>query len=141
MSKIETLWERDEEDASPAQKYYGKYRGVVVNNVDPEKRGRIMAIVPDVSTVFPTTWAMPCFPTGGIQMGMFTVPLIGAGVWIEFEQGDPDYPIWVGCFPGTAAEVPAMAQLVPPGVPSITMQTVGRTESQSATRRGQPEGS
>ena len=89
----------EDEDAAPAQKYYGKYRGVVVNNIDPEKRGRLLAIVPDVSSLFPTSWAMPCFPVGGIQMGIFTVPLIGAGVWIEFEQGDPDYPIWVGCFP------------------------------------------
>jgi uncharacterized protein involved in type VI secretion and phage assembly len=45
-------------------------------------------------------------------------------VWVEFENGDPDYPIWVGCFWGTAAEVPALARLVPPAVPGITLQTV-----------------
>jgi hypothetical protein len=45
-------------------------------------------------------------------------------VWVEFEQGDPDYPIWVGCYWGSAAEVPALARLTPPGVPGITMQTV-----------------
>jgi hypothetical protein len=123
MSHIESLWEREEEDASPSQKYYGKYRGVVVNNVDPEQRGRLQAIVPDVSSVLPTNWAMPCFPVAGIQTGIFAVPIIGSGVWIEFEQGDPDYPIWVGCFIGTAAEVPAMARLVPPAVPGITLQT------------------
>jgi uncharacterized protein involved in type VI secretion and phage assembly len=104
-------------------KFLGKYRGTVINNVDPEQRGRIMAIVPDVSTVVPSTWAMPCLPVGGMQMGMFTVPPIGAGVWIEYEQGDPDYPIWVGCFWGTAAEVPALARTAPPAVPSITLQT------------------
>lgn len=123
MSHVESLWERDKEDAGPAQKYYGKYRGVVVNNIDPELRGRIQAIVPDVSTLFPTSWAMPCFPVAGIQTGIFAVPIIGSGVWIEFEQGDPDYPIWAGCFIGTAAEVPAMARLVPPAVPGITLQT------------------
>src|SRR3954469_25487784 len=122
MSVAESL-KGEPEDAAPAQKYYGKYRGVVVNNIDPLKLGRLQAIVPDVSSLFPTSWAMPCFPVGGVQMGIFTVPLIGAGVWIEFEQGDPDYPIWVGCFPGTFAEVPTMAQVVPPAVPAITLQT------------------
>src|SRR5262249_31451440 len=74
--------------------------------------------------VIPTSWAMPCLPVGGMQMGMFTVPPIGAGVWVEFEQGDPDYPIWTGCFWGTAAEVPALSHVVPPAVPGITLPTV-----------------
>ena len=58
---------------------------------------------------------MPCLPGAGINTGVFTVPQIGAGVWIEFEQGDPDYPIWVGGYWGTAAEVPVLAHAVPPG--------------------------
>ncbi len=105
------------------QKYYGKYRGTVINNLDPEQRGRIQVIVPDVNTVIPGTWAMPCLPVTGIQNGVFTVPPIGAGVWIEFEQGEADHPIWVGGFYGSAAEVPAMARLAPPALASITMQT------------------
>ncbi|WP_267221369.1 phage baseplate assembly protein V [Dyella silvae] len=104
-------------------RYYGKYRGTVINNVDPMQIGRIMAMVPDVSGFLPTSWAMPCLPWGGIQTGVFCVPIIGAGVWIEFEQGDPDYPIWTGCYWGSAAEVPAAALLSPPPVPAITMQT------------------
>lgn len=105
------------------RKYYGKYRGTVVNNIDPLQIGRIQAIVPDVSNVMLSSWAMPCVPIGGIQMGMYAIPPIGSGVWIEFEQGDPDHPIWVGCFWGTAAEVPALARIVPPLVPGITLQT------------------
>jgi uncharacterized protein involved in type VI secretion and phage assembly len=105
------------------QKFLGKYRATVLNNVDPMQIGRIQVVVPDVSNVIPTSWAMPCVPVAGIQMGMFTVPPIGSGVWVEFEQGDPDYPIWVGCFWGTAAEVPALARMVPPAVPGITLQT------------------
>lgn len=105
------------------QKYYGKYRGTVVNNIDPEQRGRIQAIVPDVSNIALSSWAMPCVPVAGLQMGMFAVPPIGSGVWIEFEQGNPDDPIWTGCFWGTAAEVPALSRLVPPAVPGITLQT------------------
>ena len=104
-------------------RYYGKYRGTVVNNVDPLQIGRIQVMVPDVSSLMLSSWAMPCLPVGGMQMGMFTVPSIGAGVWVEFEQGDPDYPIWTGCFWGVTAEVPAMAKTVPPGVSGITLQT------------------
>ena len=102
--------------------FYGKYRGVVVNNVDPMMIGRIQALVPDVSPI-PGTWAMPCVPWAGINTGLFTVPPIGAGVWIEFEKGDPDYPVWVGGYWGTAAEVPLMARAVPPAVPGLTIQT------------------
>lgn len=104
--------------------YYGKYRGVVVNNVDPMVTARIQAIVPDVSSVALTSWAMPCLPMSGIQTGSVAIPPIGAGVWIEFERGDPDYPIWTGGFFGSAAEMPALHQLTPPGVSAITLQTM-----------------
>src|SRR5438132_3783436 len=111
-------------DNSPVR-YYGKYRGTVVNNIDPEQRGRILAIVPDVQGLIPTTWAMPCVPIAGKLEGVYMVPQIGAGVWVEFEQGDPEYPIWVGGFWGAFAEVPSAA-LVPPPVPpgqTIVLQT------------------
>ena len=106
-------------------KYYGKYRATVINNVDPEQRGRIQAIVPDVLGITPSSWAMPCLPIAGKQEGAYFVPQIGSGVWIEFEQGDPDYPIWTGCFWGNAAEVPTAA-LAPPPIPTgqnIVIQT------------------
>jgi uncharacterized protein involved in type VI secretion and phage assembly len=103
-------------------RYYGKYRGTVVNNVDPMQTGRIMVEVPDVS-IIPSTWATPCLPVAGMNSGIFTVPQIGAGVWVEFEQGDPDYPIWVGGYWGSTAEIPAMAHMVPPAVNGITLQT------------------
>ena len=106
-----------------AQRFYGKYRGTVVNNIDPMQMGRIQVIVPDVSNVMISSWAMPCLPVAGIQTGMYTVPIPGSGVWVEFEHGDPDYPIWVGCFWGSAAEIPALARTVPPAVPGITLQT------------------
>ena len=56
-------------------------------------------------------------------MGVFTVPPIGAGVWIEFEKGDPEYPIWVGGYWGSVAETPALAKAAPPIFSSITLQT------------------
>jgi hypothetical protein len=113
---------------SEGQKFYGKYRGTVINNIDPEQRGRIQAIVPAVSNVVPTSYAMPCVPIAGKQEGIFVVPQIGAAVWIEFEGGDPDKPVWVGGFWGIAAEVPALA-LAPPPIPpgqNIVVQTTGQ---------------
>ncbi|HEX8397444.1 MAG TPA: phage baseplate assembly protein V [Pyrinomonadaceae bacterium] len=106
-----------------SHRYYGKYRATVFNNIDPEQRGRIQAIVPDVSGLVPTSWAMPCVPIAGKQSGVYVLPQIGSGVWMEFEQGDPDYPIWTGCFWGIAAEVPALALAGNPASPSIVLQT------------------
>ena len=103
--------------------FYGKYRGTVINNIDPLLIGRIQAIVPDVAGFIPTSWAMPCVPVAGINMGVFTVPPMFSGVWIEFERGDPDYPIWVGGYWGSAAETPLLAKPVLPGVAGITLQT------------------
>ena len=105
------------------KKYFGKYRGMVLNNVDPMQMGRLMVQVPDISGLIPSTWAMPCFPVTGKQMGTWWLPQIGAGVWVEFEQGDPDYPIWSGCWFGSAAEVPALALAAPPAIPNFVVQT------------------
>jgi hypothetical protein len=111
------------------RRYYGKYRGTVLVNLDPEQRGRIMAMVPDVLGITPSSWAMPCVPLAGKSEGTFMVPQAGAGVWIEFEQGDPDYPIWTGGFWGSSAEVPPLA-LAPPAIPpgqNIVVQTTGQS--------------
>jgi uncharacterized protein involved in type VI secretion and phage assembly len=104
-------------------KFYGKYRGTVLQNADPQQMGRIQAVVPDVSGLVPGSWAMPCVPFAGKQSGVYVVPQIGAGVWIEFEQGDPDYPIWSGGFWGSAAEVPALALAGNPASPSLVLQS------------------
>lgn len=117
--------------------FYGKYRGTVVNNLDPENRGRIQAIVPDVQGIIPTTWAMPCLPAAGKGSGSFFVPEMGSGVWIEFEQGDPDYPIWTGCFWGMTGELPEMGIVSPPPTPNMVFQTTGRN---SITVFGAPGG-
>ena len=92
------------------ERYWGKYRGTVTTNIDPEQRGRIQVIVPAVTGLIPSTWAMPCVPFAGKGSGFFVVPQIGAGVWVEYEDGDPDKPIWVGGFWGLSAEVPTLAQ-------------------------------
>jgi len=83
-----------------------------------------MAIVPAVHGLTPTSWALPCVPIAGKQNGVYVVPKIGDGVWIEFEQGDPDYPIWVGGFWGIAAEVPLAALAGNPADPNIVIQSL-----------------
>ena len=81
----------DKRDIGTCDKlYFGKYRGTVINNLDPMQMGRVQALVPDVTGDLPSSWAMPCLSVGGMQGGMFTVPIVGSGVWIEFEQGDLD---------------------------------------------------
>lgn len=104
-------------------KYYGKFRGVVLNNIDPMQMARVQVQVPDVLGLGISSWAMPCVPFAGQQSGMFVLPQIGAGVWVEFEQGNQDYPIWVGGFWGSAAQVPALALTGLPVSPSIVLQT------------------
>ncbi|HJU40387.1 MAG TPA: phage baseplate assembly protein V, partial [Tahibacter sp.] len=91
-----------------------------------EVRGRIQAFVPDVLGLIPSTFALPCVPVAGKSSGAFFVPEIGAGVWIEFEQGDPDYPIWTGCFWGITAEVPLMGVASPPPTPNMVLETTGK---------------
>jgi uncharacterized protein involved in type VI secretion and phage assembly len=78
-------------------RYFGKYRGTVSDNADPTSRGRIKVRVPAVLGDL-EVWAMPCVPYAGEGVGFYSLPNSGAGVWVEFEAGDPSYPIWTGCF-------------------------------------------
>jgi hypothetical protein len=107
---------REPAPGGDAKRFYGKYRGLVIENIDPEQIGRVILQVPDVLGEIPSSWAMPCVPAAGIQAGCFVVPPIGSQVWVEFEQGDPDYPIWTGGFWGMVAQVPLPAT-APPAIP------------------------
>jgi|ERR1700738_1438575 hypothetical protein len=111
-----------------SQRFYGKYRGLVIQNIDPEQIGRVMVQVPDVFGETPSSWAMPCVPAAGIQAGMFIVPPMGSQVWVEFEQGNPNHPIWTGGFWGLVAEAPVFAAAPPPIPPgqNIVIQTSGQ---------------
>lgn len=89
-------------------RHYGKYRGIVSDNQDPKNQGRLRARVPEVLGEVETGWALPVAPYAGDGEGLFTVPPVGAGVWIEFEAGDPSCPIWSGCWWG-GGQVPDQA--------------------------------
>ncbi len=119
--------------------FYGKYRGTVANAVDPMQQGRIQVQVPAVLGEGQMSWAMPCVPYAGPGVGFFAIPPVGANIWVEFEGGDPDYPIWSGCFWGIG-EVPALPAVAEmkvlktdtctitlndlPGVGGVTIETV-----------------
>lgn len=122
--------ESDAHNPDPAvrKRFFGKYRGAVVNNVDPLGQGRLLVRVPDVLGLFPSSWALPCVPLAGPLMGTYVVPPpAGAGVWVEFEQGDPDKPIWVGCFWDGPAMLPGrqgiLASKAAAGTPVVTVET------------------
>jgi uncharacterized protein involved in type VI secretion and phage assembly len=108
---------------SDGVRFFGKYRGLVINNIDPEGRGRIQVQVPDVTQITPATFAEPCFPYTGQSSGFYIVPPPGAGVWVEFEQGDPSYPIWTGGWFAGSSEMPSVDGKVP-GVPIVAITTL-----------------
>lgn len=111
---------------SHTPRFFGKYRGTVLNNIDPLNIGRLLVQAPDVTSLALTTWALPCLPFTGRQMGAWLIPQVGAGVWVEFEQGDTDYPIWSGCWFGSAGEVPALALAGVPASPNVVLQTTAQ---------------
>ena len=86
--------------------YQNIWPGIVENNIDPEKRGRLQIRVGQIfgevgktDEAIPTQllpWALPCFPTTGVKSGVSIIPEIGAGVWVMFVQGDCRNPVWLG---------------------------------------------
>lgn len=106
------------------RQFFGKYRGKVVNNIDPMQLGRVQVSVPAVLGDGQMSWAMPCAPFAGPGVGFYAIPPVGANVWVEFEGGDPDYPIWSGGFWGVG-EVPAQ--------PAIAQMKVLKTDGITLT--------
>lgn len=114
--------------------YLGKYKAYVRDNADPQNRGRLRCYCPQVMGKVDTTaqwldWAevnLPWF--GGVNTLDFGSPLtrdqnggVEVGVWIEFEGGDPDHPIWTGTW------LPA---------PMATSPSAQQNLTQAATRNG-----
>lgn len=81
-------------DAYDNTRFPGIYRGVVVDNKDPENNRRLKLQIPQVLNAAVTEWAWPVDPSN-LEL---TPPAIGQGVWVMFEGGDANFPIWVGVF-------------------------------------------
>ncbi|MEK8172960.1 phage baseplate assembly protein V [Streptomyces sp. M19] len=111
--------------AAPNNRYLGKFRGRVMDNRDPLDIGRVTVQVPDVLGEEASTWALPCLPFTGPQAGQFAVPEVGAGVWVEFEQGDPSFPVWTGCWYGDRSELPPDVRAELPGSRPVVIHTAG----------------
>ena len=120
-------------------RHYGKYRGVVVNNVDPQQIGRVQVSVAELADSA-AAWAMPCAPVAGPEMGLWAIPPIGAHVWVEFEGGDPDHPIWSGGWWDSSASIPTQAHLGAPNNPPLVIQTTFGHSFTMSDVPGQPGG-
>ncbi len=111
-----------------AKLFFGKYRGKVTNNLDVLGQGRICAKVTAVFGEKETGWALPSVPYAGNGVGMFFIPSIGANVWIEFEAGDPEKPIWSGCFWGVdeafKPPLPPQVKMIKTDFATITLSDV-----------------
>jgi hypothetical protein len=116
---------RYDRDDPGGPRFYGKYRGKVALNLDPLQQGRLQVECPAVLGEGRLSWAMPCLPFAGPGVGLFLLPPDGADVWVEFEGGDPDWPIWAGCFWGKPADVPAS--------PAVPQTKVLKTDSITLT--------
>lgn len=93
-------------------KYWGKYRGFVQDNNDPEQLGRLKVTVPSLLADAVTGWAWPAVPYAGAGIGFFFMPQAGDLVWVEFIEGELDHPVWTGCSwgkPGGQSELPEEA--------------------------------
>ncbi len=113
----------DETQNTSTQRYYGKYRGFVVDRADPDKLGKLKLRVPSVLGEEVTGWALPCLPYGGLDnIGMSIIPEIDAQVWVEFEEGLLSHPIWVGTFWQPE-------QLMPTGEDAEPTRKILRTQS------------
>ena len=106
-----------------AQTFYGKYRGRVVDADDPLVLGRVRVQVPDVLGLDMVPWALPCVPMTHPSAALLALPDIGTGVWVEFEQGNPNHPIWTGRWWDTSADVPPTDTQAVPVRPSMVIQT------------------
>lgn len=101
------------------RKYPYTYLGTVVTNIDPLKQGRLLVKVPDVLSDDPCIWAVSASPIAG----MYTIPVEGDGVWVIFQDGDPNYAVWIGSWRGSSVDVPAKALTAPPITPPIILQS------------------
>jgi hypothetical protein len=101
------------------RRYYGKFRGTVVSTVDPGLKGRISALI-TVGGAPLTVIAEACTP----YPGFYAIPPEGSGVWIEFEEGDLDKPIWTGCWWRDGEVMTILSPDLPPPDPVSAPKTV-----------------
>ncbi len=111
--------------------FYGKYRGVVVDALDPEARGRVRMTVPQVLGGVPSGWAEACLPPlAGLPV---TAPAVGSAVWVEFEGGDVSRPIWSGRLWPNPGDAPATSSAITLGEAGGASLTISDHPGQGLT--------
>lgn len=110
---------------SDPRQFFGKFRATVQNNEDPDGLGRLRLRVPGVLDAQDSNWALPCLPFAGPGMGSLVLPPVGANVWVEFEHGDIDYPIWTGGWWSRPEDLPAGEVNADPTLQNILLRTAG----------------
>jgi hypothetical protein len=81
----------DRNEAGATGRFYGMYRAVVIENVDPQQSRRLLVQAPSVSPD-PLGWALPALT---VTKGSGLLPSPGEAVWVLFEAGDPELPVWL----------------------------------------------
>lgn len=104
------------------RRYYGTYAGICTDNHDPLSQGRIRVSVPEVHGESDLGWAQGCFPLAGGGSGLYGLPPVGAQVWVTFEGGAPNRPVWLGGA-YSSTDPPPAAQGLRPGVSGMTFTT------------------
>lgn len=87
----------------------GLYRGEVLADIDPLALGRLSVSCPEAFQG--ACWATPCFPMAGPNAGAVFMPPVGALVWLQFEGGRAESPVWMGGFWASAAEAATGPQI------------------------------
>ena len=81
-------------ESESTRRFPGIYRGTVTSSKDPLNNRRIKMTVPQVLGEEPTDWSWPMDSAGAY----FSPPVVGQGVWVMFEGGDPSFPVWTSTF-------------------------------------------
>jgi hypothetical protein len=76
------------------RRFFGVYRGVVKDTNDPDGLGRVRAVIPQVLLTELSGWM---WVAKEVSLTTKSVK-IGQGIWVQFEGGDPSFPVGVGFF-------------------------------------------
>lgn len=124
------LSQQEAENTLKRDRFYGIYRGIVEWNLDPLEIGRVKARIPQIHGMLPNVigesgiapkslpWASPCFMGAGtFDSGQYDVPPIGSVIWVIFEAGDPESPVYIGGWPSIPEKAQEMNTIVSKSIP------------------------
>lgn len=119
-------------DESGNRRFFGVYRGVVVDNKDPLGKNRLRLQIPQVLLEEETGWAWGVFASAAV-----VIPKIGDGIWVIFEGGDPSHPTWLGAFNASPFSYGAFSDYTTQSITSISenyVMRIGQTDEASGVQ-------